>query len=78
MTNIEIALNMLAEASTTEISKQNNPQTLQQNIGVAESGGQVANAARIELESRLGHTVISPANASNYISEDNQTNTQLT
>lgn len=67
MTNVEIALNMLAEASTTEISKQQNPRTLQQNIGVAASGGKVAKAARVELENRLGHSVISPAKASDYI-----------
>ena len=67
MTNIEIALNMLAEASTTEISKQQNPQTLNQNIGVAASGGKVAKAARIELENRLGHSVISSAKASDYL-----------
>lgn len=67
MTNVEIALNMLAEASTTEISKQSNPKTVNQNVRVAESGGKVAKAARIELESRLGRSVISSAKASDYI-----------
>ncbi|MDE6396628.1 MAG: hypothetical protein K2K84_05105, partial [Muribaculaceae bacterium] len=71
MTNVEIALNMLAEASTTEISKQQNPRTLHQNIGVAASGGKVAKAARIELENRLGHSVISSAKASDYLKGDN-------
>ena len=68
MTNIEIALNMLAEASTTEISKQQNPHTFNQNIGVAASGGNVAKAARVELENRLGHSVISRSKASDYLS----------
>lgn len=67
MTNIELALNMLAEASTTEISKQQNPQTYGHNKAVAKSGGDVAKAARQELESRLGRSVISRKKASNYL-----------
>ncbi|MCM1452893.1 MAG: Bro-N domain-containing protein [Clostridium sp.] len=67
MTNVEIALNMLAEASTTEISKQQNPRTLNQNVKVAKSGGSVAKAARNQLESKLGHSVISSAKASDYL-----------
>lgn len=67
MTNIELALNTLAEASTTEISRQQNPETLGQHINVAKSGGNVAKVARTELESKLGRTVISSAKASDYI-----------
>lgn len=67
MTNVEIALNMLAEASTTEISKQENPRSFQDNVKVAKSGGSVAEAARNELESRLGQSVISSAKASDYL-----------
>ena len=67
MTNVELALNMLAEASTTEISKQRNPMTYSQHANVAKSGGNVAKAAREELESRLGHSVISPAKATDYL-----------
>lgn len=67
MTNVELALNMLAEASTTEISKQQNPTTYSQHTKTARSGGNVAKAARIELESRLGHSVISPAKATDYL-----------
>lgn len=74
MTNVEIALNMLAEASTTEISKQQNPVTLKQNINVAASGGKVAKAARTELEHRLGHSVISPKKASDYLPGPNRPN----
>ena len=63
MTNIELALNTLAEAAATEISKQQQPKGFQQNARVAKSGGSVAKAARNQLESQLGHSVISPINA---------------
>lgn len=67
MTNMEIALNMLAEASATELSKQRNPQGFNQQKRVAKDGGSVAMAARTQLESKLGHKVISPAKASDYL-----------
>ena len=67
MTNIELALNMLAEASTTEISKQENPTSMSDHIKAAKSGGNVAKAARSELESKLGRSVISSAKASDYL-----------
>lgn len=63
MTNLELALNTLAEAATTEISKQQQPQGFHQNAVVAKSGGSVAKAARNQLETQLGHSVISPINA---------------
>ena len=63
MTNIELALNTLAEAAATEISKQQRPKGFQQNARVAKSGGSVAKPARNQLESQLGHSVISPINA---------------
>ena len=67
MTNVELALNTLAEASATEISKQQNPQGFKQNAKVAKDGGSVAKAAREQLEKRLGRSVISSAKASDYI-----------
>ena len=67
MTNIELALNMLAEASATELSKQQNPESLGHHIQVAKSGGIVAKAARNELEAKLGRSVISSAKASDYL-----------
>lgn len=67
MTNVELALNMLAEASTTELSKQRNPKTFGQHANTARSGGNVAKAARDELEARLGRSVISPRKASDYL-----------
>lgn len=63
MTNIELALNTLAEASTTELARQQQPQGFQQNAKVAREGGSVAQAARSQLESKLGRTVISNRNA---------------
>lgn len=67
MTTIELALNTLAEASTTEISKRKNPKTMSQNKQVAKEGGDVAKAARQQLESTIGESVVSPLKASDYI-----------
>ena len=63
MTNVELALNMLAEASTTEISKQKAPSNLSENISVARAGGKVAGDARKAIESQTGVPVISKKNA---------------
>lgn len=67
MTNVEIALNILAEASATELSKEKNPQGFDQQRHIAKAGGSVAKAAKNQLESQLGHSVISPAKATDYI-----------
>ena len=67
MTNIELALNILAEASTTEISKAQNPQGFQQSAEVARKGGAIAGEARANLESQVGHSVISKEKASDYL-----------
>ena len=67
MTNLEIALNTLAEASATELSKQHNPQGFNQQKNVAKGGGNVARVAREQLESQLGRTIISKEKASDYI-----------
>lgn len=64
MTNLELVLNMLAEASTTEISKKAEPQTLAENRSVAVKGGGVAGRARKELEKQTGRPVISSDNFS--------------
>ena len=66
MTNVELLLNSLAEASATEISKKENPKGYGQNADVARRGGHVAKAARTQLESQLGHSVVSPLNAKDY------------
>ena len=67
MTNVELALNTLAEAATTEISKSRNPKGYKQNVTVAKSGGSVAKAARKQLESKLGYSVISSVKAKDYL-----------
>ena len=67
MTNIELVLNMLAEVSTTAISKAKKPETFYENKIVAKEGGIVAKNARIDLESRTGQSVISPLNASDKL-----------
>ena len=63
MTNMEMALNTLAEAATTELSKNANPKTIAENKSIAKKGGGVAKAARKQLESQLGRSIISPKNA---------------
>ncbi len=67
MTNLEMAFNILAEASATELSRQRDPQGYSQQKGVAKDGGSVAKVAREKLESQLGHTIISSAKASDYL-----------
>ncbi|WP_304103939.1 BRO family protein [Methanobrevibacter ruminantium] len=63
MTNIELILNMLAEASTTEISKSENPEGFKESQKVAVRGGSIAGNARKELEENTGHKVVSRSNA---------------
>ena len=67
MTNIELALNILAEASTTEISKAHNPKGFQQSAEIAKEGGKIAGDARKKLEAQVGHSVISPTKAADYL-----------
>ncbi|MBO4625498.1 MAG: hypothetical protein J5646_08450 [Bacteroidales bacterium] len=67
MTNMELLLNALAEETATEISKQRNPEGLSENAGVAKEGAEVAKTAREEVEKRLGHSVVSPEKAIDYI-----------
>ena len=63
MTNMELVLNMLAEVSATEISQAQNPKGLEQHKKVARAGGEVANKAKKELESKTGKKVITSKNA---------------
>ena len=67
MTNIELALNILAEASTTEISKAQHPKGFRQSAEVARKGGQIAGDARKKLEAQTGRSVISSSKASDYL-----------
>ena len=63
MTTLELVLNMLAEATTTEISKQKSPSTFSENIAVARKGGEAAGVARKAVEERTGVPVITSKNA---------------
>ena len=65
MTDIELVLNMLAEVTTTAISKKEKPYTMPEHKQVARSGGAVAKNARRDIEQRIGQNAISPLNAQN-------------
>ena len=67
MTNIELALNTLAEASATEISKAKNPKGFRQSAEVARKGGEIAGDARKKLERQIGHSVVTKDKASDYL-----------
>lgn len=66
MTNQELVLNMLAELSTTDISKARNPQTFDDHIDVACRGGNIAKEAREKLELETGKKIVSPLNAKSF------------
>ncbi len=66
MSTLEIVLNMLAEATTTELTKTKNPQGLDENKKVAKGGGSIAGNARKEIEKETGHPVITSKNAIDF------------
>ena len=72
MTNLELVLNMLAEASTTEISKDKKPKTFVENKTVARKGGNVAKAARLQLEKTTGKRVVTKQNAKQLAPKKNK------
>ena len=63
MTNLELVLNMLAEATTTEISKEKKPKTFPQNRKIAKQGGTIAGNTRKEIEAKTGRKIVSKINA---------------
>ena len=67
MTNVELALNILAEASTTEISKEKDPSGFEESKVIAKEGGEVAKIAREQLEAKIGKSVISHRNAKDFL-----------
>jgi len=69
MTNTELILNMLAEASTKEISEATEPNSFEENKEIAKQGGNVAKVARLELEAKTGKKVVSPLNAKTFLEE---------
>ena len=72
MTDVELMLNGLAEASTTAISKEIDPEGFAENASVAVKGATIAKNARLELELELGHSVISSENAIGHITADDE------
>ena len=66
MTNLELVLNSLAEASATAIARNENPKGVTENAGVAKRGGNVAKVARENLERQLGQSIVTPLNAKDY------------
>ena len=66
MSTLELVLNMLAEATTTEISKEQDPQTFAENKNIAREGGEVAGNARKDIEERTGRPVITSKNVADF------------
>ena len=73
MTNLETAVNTLAEAVTTELSKKHNPRTFDESRRVAKAGGSVAKKTCIDIERRLGKSIVSNANAKQLQHKDDET-----
>lgn len=69
---MELVLNMLAEATTTEISKEKNPETLAQNREIAQQGGEVAGNTRKEIEAKTGKKIVSSMNAKSLKADKNK------
>lgn len=63
MTNVELILNMLAEGSTTQISKSDNPEGFEESRSIAREGGEIAGNARRQLEERTGKKIVSRNNS---------------
>ena len=70
MTDLEIAINMLAEATTTQISKNENPRGMSESIGIARRGGHTARTAREAAEREIGQSVVSRENAKSLIAPE--------
>ena len=72
MTNLETAINTLAEAFTTELSKKNNPTSFTENRNVAKAGGKVAKQTRDNMEAQLGRSIVTRSNAKGLQAPDEQ------
>jgi len=77
MTNLELVLNMLAEATTTEISKEKKPKTFTESKTIAKQGGTIAGNTRKEIEEKTGKSVISPLNAKELGQKSENENIEL-
>ena len=77
MTNLELVLNMLAEATTTELSKKENPSRFDDSKKIAIRGGTVAGNTRRDIEKQLGESIVTPKNAKDNILELSKNNFQI-
>ena len=77
MTNLELVLSMLAEATTTEISKEKKPKTFSESKKIAKQGGTIAGNTRNEIEEKTGKNVISPLNATELMGKSTDENKEL-
>jgi len=71
MTNLELVLNMLAEATTTEISKKKNPETFNESKKIAKQGGEIAGNTRKEIEQKTGENIVTKLNAKTFLENKN-------
>jgi hypothetical protein len=67
MTNLELVLNMLAEATTSEISKEKKPKTFDENKIIAKQGGTIAGNTRKQIEAKTGKKIVTKVNAKNIV-----------
>ena len=67
MSNLELVLNMLAEATTTEISKEKKPKNFVENKKIAKQGGTIAGNTRKQIEEKTGKKVVNKLNATDYL-----------
>ena len=74
MSNLELVLNMLAEASTTEISKKKQPEGLEENKDIARKGGNAAKKARVEIEKQTGEPIVTAKNIKTLLDKPNNKN----
>lgn len=72
MSNLELVLNMLAEATTTEISKEKKPKNFVENKKIAKQGGTIAGNTRKQIEQKTGKKVVNPLNAANYLENNKE------
>jgi hypothetical protein len=74
MSNLELVLNMLAEATTTEISKEKKPKNFVENKKIAKQGGTIAGNTRKEIEEKTGKKIVNKLNAKDYLDPNKKLN----
>ncbi len=72
MSNLELVLNMLAEATTTEISKEKKPKNFVENKKIAKQGGTIAGNTRKQIEEKTGKKIVNKLNAADYLEKNKE------